>query len=382
MAVTVREPLTYSETAPHSFYRDLLLAKTANDETAQARLDRHEVEMRVEVAAVEGRAPITETPDGMEIEYRANPSSTLGSGGEFTVPLWLVDRFATAGRAGRPFGDLLQPMMLPSGVSSIHTPRMTTGTVAGLQTDNSAAPSQDFVTTDAASNVVTIAGEAVISQQLFDLSPIGMDAAVYLDLNRAYNRTLESGLLYGSPNGGGSQSTGQLLGISNVSGINTVVGTGGTSVQTIWPLLGQVAAAIGNTRLLPPEVYLFAPRRWFSIASSVDSSNRPIASPGNSGPHPTELDAMGGAAPFGPIHGLPVYLDGAIPAGTSADDAFAVRPSDMFLWESAPRTITAPNPQAGVLGLTLSLHRYVAFIPQRYPSGIGRLTAMPQPSNF
>jgi hypothetical protein len=32
--------------------------------------------------------------------------------------------------------------------------------------------------------------------------------------------------------------------------------------------------------------------------------------------------------------------------------------------------------------MKLSLHRYVAFIGNRYPNGIGKLTALPQPSNF
>jgi hypothetical protein len=96
--------------------------------------------------------------------YRLRVDSNLGSGGEFTVPLWLVDKYATAGRAGRPFGDLLQPMMLPPGVSSIHTPRMTTGTIAGTGPDSAASPSQDVITVDASSTVVTIDGMADIHE--------------------------------------------------------------------------------------------------------------------------------------------------------------------------------------------------------------------------
>ena len=382
MVATVREPLTYHEHSQFSFFRDLIRAQTMHDEEAQARLDQHGREMRVEEQSRAAR-PMTTLADGSDIEYRqTRVDSNLGTGGEFTIPLWLIDKFATAGRAGRPFGDLLQPMVLPAGVSSIHVPRITIGsTVGNQQFDGAATPGGDPVTADTNSNVVTIAGEVLVSQQLMDLSPIGLDAAWFLDLQRAYNRQLEFQLLYGSAGNSGAQSPGQLLGVGNISGINSVNGSTGTTIATLWPLMGQIAAAIGNNRFLPPEVYLFAPRRWFWIASSVDNSSRPIASPG-AGPRMSDLAAAGGTLPFGPVHGVPVYLDGAIPAGTSADDIFCLRPSDMFLWESTPRTIAAPNPLSGTLQYRLSYHRYVAFIGNRYPTGIGRLTGLTQPANF
>ena len=380
MAVEIREPLTYNEHGQFSYFRDLIRSKALNDEEATLRLERHAAEMRVETQSIETRSNLL---DGSGIEYRqTRVDSNLGTGGEFTVPLWLVDKFATAGRAGRPLGDLLQPMVLPAGVSSVHVPRITTGSTTGPQMfDGGAAPGGDPLTSDTSSNVVTIAGEVLVSQQLMDLSPIGLDAAWFLDLQRAYNRSLENQLLYGSTGGGGAQTAGNLLGVANISGINSVSGSAATSVATFWPAVGQIAANVGNLRFLPPEVYLFAPRRWFWLASSVDSSLRPIASPG-AAPHPTELPAAGGATPFGPVHGLPVYLDGVIPAGTSADDVFCVRPSDMFLWESTPRTIAAPSPLSGTLQFRLSCHRYVAFIGNRYPTGIGRVASIPAPSGF
>jgi hypothetical protein len=125
-----------------------------------------------------------------------------------------------------------------------------------------------------------------------------------------------------------------------------------------------------------------APRRWFWLASSMDSSNRPIASPGNAGPHTTDLAAQGGALPYGPVLGVPVYADGAITAGTSADPILCLRPSDMFLFEGTPRVLAAANPLAGALQIRLSYHRYVAFVPTRYPAGIGVVTAVPQPTGF
>ncbi len=371
----VKEPLVYAEEARRSFFQDLVRAQLLHDPEATARLELHQRQMLVEAPKDEKR--LEQTAEGAPIEYRTNPTSGVGFGGEFDVPLWLIDKFATSARAGRPFGDLLDPMVLPAGVTSIHTPRMTTGNTTSTQTDGGAVASQDVVTTDASSNVVTIAGHGDVSQQLLDLSPIGLDAAWYMDLSLAYNKNLESQLLYGTG------ANGQLTGINAVTGIGSISGAGTTTIAALWPLLGEIGASVGNNRLLPPEVFLMAIRRWFWIASSVDSSNRPIASPGNNGAHSCDLEMACCCLPtFGPVQGLPVYLDGAIPAGTSADDVFAIRPSDMFLWESAPRYITAQNPLAGTLQMRLSMHRYVAFIGSRYPSAIAKLSALPAPSNF
>lgn len=381
MTVEIREALTYQEGAPRSYFRDLIWSQLYKDPEATQRLEQNAREMAVEYAKRAGRTAATETADGAPIEYRATRTdSNLGTGGEFTVPLWLVDKFATAGRAGRPFADLLQPMALPGGVSSIHIPRISSGTNSQIAYyDGTDVAGVDPLTTDTNSPVVTIAGDVVMSQQLFDMSPIGMDAAFFTDLQRSYNRNLEFALFYA--NG----STGTFTGVANVSGVpagNTVAGGALTTVATQWPAIGQAAANLGNNRLLPPEVCLMAPRRWFWVASSVDSSNRPIASPSTNAPSLSQLQNAGGVDPIGRVLGVPVYLDGVIPAGATADDIWFLRPSDMFLWESNAKTLVTANPTSGVLGIRVSYHKYVAFVGSRYPTGIARLSGLPQPSNF
>jgi HK97 family phage major capsid protein len=374
-----REPLTYEPTGPHSFFRDLLASKLRGDTGATERLARHEVEMAVERRAMQARdaAIFDQAVAEVDGEVRTNPSTRSGSGGEFTPPLWMIDRFASASRAGRPLGDLLDPLPLPDGTAQINIPRMSTGSATGVQVDGGAVANQDIVTADSKSQVVTIAGHADVSQQVFDLTPNGFDSVAYIDLNRAYNRSLEAQLLSGT-----GATNGQLQGLDNVTGKNDVSGSTGTTLTLLFPLLGQAAAAVGNNRLLPPEVWLMAPRRWFWIASSLDQSNRPISSPGNNAPVVTGLATEGGVRPVGPLISLPVYMDGAIPALTSADTIYAVRPSDMFLFESTPRVLVASNPLAGTLGMRISLHRYVAFISDRYPQGIARVTSVPAPASF
>ena len=124
-----------------------------------------------------------------------------------------------------------------------------------------------------------------------------------------------------------------------------------------------------------------APRRWFWMTSQLDTQNRPILVPGQN-PEPAEFMPAGGAMPVGPLLGLPVYLDGSIAAGTSADVAICCRPSDMLLMESDAKFMATLQPLSGTLQVRLSMRKYVAFLPHRYPSSIGQVSAMPQPSGY
>ena len=378
----VREPLTYERDAPHSFFYDLARTKLRPEDTsAPARLERHRREM--------------------DVELRANPTTALARGGEFAPPLWLVDHFAPANAAGRVLADLIDMAgnlyVLPPGVSSVNIPRISTGVSDNVQNQQGGAVAEiDAQTANAqgSGQVVTIAGDTTISQQLLDQAPApGVDRILAKDLASNYNQNLDVQMLTG--NG----LNGTLLGLTNVTGRNTVAGGTGSTIATLWPLIGQMMAAVGNTRLQPVSHIIMAPRRWSWIASSVDSSNRPIASPGTNSPTPPAYPNIGsgnvvkgalddqGFRPVGPINGCPVWQSGAIlTQGTAVNAAtdviFGVRPRDMELYESAPGLMVATNPLSGTLQVRIQLHRYVAFIPDRYPNGIGVLTAIPAPANF
>jgi len=368
-AAVKSEPLTYAEENTRvSFFADLVRSAKGIRES-QDRLERHRVEM--------------------DVELRTAPNTTSGTGGEFAPPLWVIERFTTQARAGRVLTDLVTKLVLPPGVSSVHAPKETTsGDVSVQGGQGGAVQDVDSVTADAGANgnVVTIAGEIDASLQLLDLTPApGYDGIAYIELNRAYNALLEQQSL------AGTGSNGQITGVQNVVGRNNdVSGSSITTVDALWPALGQIAAAVGNTRKLPIEFYLMAPRRWSWLASSVDSSKRPIASPGQPAHMSDYPFAPGNASPaaialgagqpmWGP--GFPIYLDGAIPSGSSADVAIALRASDMLLFESDPKFAVTFNATASTLQARLQLRRYVAFVNTK-PSSICVLTGLPQPSNF
>lgn len=378
----VTEPDIYSAVSRNSFFYDMLRSNQG-DKAAGERMRRHAAHEAPEVARREARkgGAFRDHAAVNGLEARVNPNDQLGTGGEFTPPLWLIDQFASSSRAGRPLGDLLNPLPLPKGVHSINVPRMTTGSLAGPQAYNGEPlASQDLVTAAVSSNVCTIGGLLDVSQQLEDQAPAGFDTYAYVDLKRAYNKALEAQLMFGTGVGD------QLLGVTNVSGVTSVANAGGSfSDGSFWNNLGSVAAGVGNARLLPPEAWFMAPRRWAWIASSVDGSKRPIASPGNAGPF-TALQAPfeGGALAVGPVLGFPVYQDGALlNLGAAGNDiVVACRPSDMMLWESDDKFMVTVNATAGTLQARIVLARYTAFLPHRYPTGIGLLTGCTQPMGF
>jgi HK97 family phage major capsid protein len=357
-AVRVKsEPLTYREGGACSYFHDLARAQFGGDLEARNRLARHGEEMRT------------------------NPNTTAGTGGELTVPFWALGEFAAGIAAGRTLADLVPTRPL-GRVSTVHIPRITTGGTVAIQTvQGSSYSSTDETTADASSSVATIAGHADLSIQLLEQSPMGIgtvDGPIAYDLGKAYGKQLDAQLITGSG------ANGQLLGLQNVntSGSHIIDGSAMTNIQTFWVGLGKAAAAIGNDRQLPMEAWLFAPRRWAWLATLLDSSNRPVASPSGANPHAPELDPAGGVYAVGPVIGFPVWQAGAIPAGTNADFVIACRPSDYRLYEGDSQLMVSKSPLSGTLQYRISLRRYVAFIANRYPSSVALINNLAQPSGF
>jgi len=381
-AVITSEPLTYTEHGERSFFHDLALSGR-NDEKAKERLARHQQEMAVET--------------------RATPSTTTGIGGELAPPLWVIGATGPAVNAGRIIPDLLDRVgnlfTLPRGVSSVNVPIITAGASDQIQSgQNVGVQDTDMTTSSGKSTVVTLAGDADVAQQLLDLTPApGFDRIVLDDLTASYNAQLETQLVTGS-------GTGQnLLGLLNVT--NIVKFAAGAAVvpanmagasnmiAAMWQVLGSLLAQVGNGRQQAARHFLMAPRRWAAISASLDQQGRPVSVPGSDAPHQPDWPEVGDPRALtqavGPIMGCPVWQSGILGPPTNAataqgaqgtDTVLVIRPRDLLMWESTPGFMVAPNPLSGTLGVRLQLHRYVAFVAGRYPSGIGAATGLIQPT--
>jgi HK97 family phage major capsid protein len=384
MRLRIRDRFTYSERSPHSYFLDRILADGDNE--ARARLERHarqmdgELERREQVVERELRA--AQEPGGpLEgVEFRANPSRTVGQGGYFSPPLWLIDRFATQPRAKRVLAALTPNLPLPQGVQSVNVPRMTTGAVTGVIGDDAPAPGSSGITDVAVTSAVaTIAGQIDPSMQQLEQSPGGahLDFVLFRDLRESYDAVLEAQLINGPGTGY------QLLGLLNVT-----TGTNGANAVTYtdasptgpegFPFVGQMAAKIGDTRLAPPEAWLMRTARWAWLATAEDTATQPIVPPGffpvSVAPPSTPDDKPNAVAP---LLGWPIFPDDAIPAtlgaGSNQDAILACRPSDNVLLESDLRTTVNVEPLSGTLQARLQLRGYAAHLI-RQPTGIATLT--------
>jgi hypothetical protein len=364
------EPLTYERhNSGVSFFRDLLDAELKRDTASRDRLDHHRSEMDVISKEREKRARSAIQAGGFE--YRVEPNTTPGTGGNFSPPLWLVELFATAKRPGRVLSDLIPASFdLPNGVSSINLPVLTTGTKVRHTVDAAAVAEQAIADSPGSSVVVTIAGQADVPLQMLEQSPAGasLDWALFTDMGEAADFDLEVQLLYGR-----GSAYKELVGLTNVPGIVSIAYTDPSpTASEMWPFFGQAAAQLADGRLAPPQIILMRHARWQWLSTAEDTAGRPfgLPTPWYFGSGPTTPDPSGG------LNGLPVFDDEAIsatlpqtaPAGE--DQVIFARPSDLIIFEAPPVTSVFREPLSATLGARIQLHRRVASIQNRYGSGI------------
>jgi hypothetical protein len=89
-----------------------------------AQADAAEREFRGSFLQGVSRRGLDENP----FEKRVNPNRTDGQGGYFVPPIYLIDEFIPALRAGRTAANLCRQMDLPAGTDSINIPKIATGT--------------------------------------------------------------------------------------------------------------------------------------------------------------------------------------------------------------------------------------------------------------
>ena len=334
------EPLTYSEHSEFSFFRDILAADRRTQNRAAAdRLRRHAVEVAVE---------------------RRDLTRTDGAAGEFTPPLWLIDRLARPARSNRPFADAIGSLPLPASTDTIPIPIVTaSGATAPQIADNATINQLNPSTSSTSMPVRTVTGQIGASIQLLDQTPAAAFDLVYAgELLDDYDATLETQLW------NGTGVNGQLLGILNTVGITSVAYTDATpTVPELTPLVAKVFGQTTAARKRADIVGYMTPTRWAWIAGSMDTQNRTI---GEANVGTGEMLSWAGQR-WQLSPGIPVNLG----AGTNQDVVVATRPADHLLLEGTPQVQIFPGLTSGTLSVRVRLYRYVAFTAARYPSASG-----------
>jgi HK97 family phage major capsid protein len=353
-AVVTSEERTYRKGTGASYYRDLYFSQKGDVEAAQ-RLHRHAKEVEVE------------SRKAGTFEARAM-NRTDGTGGTFVPPSYLIDDYAALARAGRPFANACRNLELPSGTDSVNIPRITQGSLVGVQaTDNGVVATQDMNDAYVTAPVITEAGAVTLPLQLIDQSPIAFDEVVFADLTAEYGRQVDLQALSGSGAGGNAQGT---LG---TAGINAVTYTSASpTVAALYSKLADAIQQIHTGRFLPPTAVWMHPRRWAWFLAAADSSNRPLVVPSAGGPNNAlaNLTAVHSEGSVGTIQGLPVFVDASIPtnlgAGTNEDRIIVARMDDLWLMEGALRSRVLEQTKGDTLSVLLQVYAYLAFTAGRY----------------
>jgi len=360
------EPFVYrdaNEGGSTSFFGDIYNARKG-DSAAGERLERHQRQMA---------------------EQRTNLNSTDGTGGDFVIPVYLLNQWLKLARAGRPFANAVNKQQLPLSTDSINMPRITGGASVAVQTDGNNVSSTDITTGNLAVPVVTAAGQQDFSRQLFDrtvAAGTGIDGIIADDLLRAYATQVDSQALIGSG------ASGQAKGILSVSGVNGITYT--SASPTLAGLYGKIADGIQQIhtkRYLPPTAVIMHPRRWAWCLAQGDSANRPLIVPtaGNVQAFNAvgELGTIASENIVGSIQGLPVIVDSNVPTvmsgttltGGAQDAVIITRLEDQFLFEdAAPKVRVFEETLSGSLQIRAQVYGYFAFTAERYAASTSVIT--------
>ena len=355
-AKVTREARTYSADTDASFVKDAFTAKFSNDYAAQERLARHTREEEVERRSV-----------------------GTGNFAGLVIPQYLVDLAAPLARAGRPTADFAtNKMLLPAAGMTLNISRMTTGTSTAIQAaENDAISNTNADDTLLTVNVRTIAGQQDISKQAIERGT-GIDTFIIQDLIRGWHTTLDNQILNGSGN------SGEIVGLTNTSGINTITYTDASpTVAALYPKLADAYQSVQTDAFMNPTHWVMHPRRLAFLLAAVDLAGRPLVVPTLNGPMNAYATGTGQAY-YGnsgySLMGLPIVADANVltdgGAGYDQDEIYCVTAPEFHLWEQAgsPFALNFDATGAGSLTIKSVVYGYAAATAGRYPGAFSKIS--------
>jgi len=387
------EERTYRPDRPErSYLLDIARRDIRRDAEATERLARHGREVGDEVARRQA-AQTRALEDGLQALLRDTPAplrraiedrgilDTLvkqravnritGTGGDFIPPLYLLDEYAEYARSGRPFANSLRNIPLPGGVDTISVPRILIGAQTAAQAgDGTAVHENDMTTGTVTAPVRTIAGQQTIPQQMLDQSPVAFDQLVFGELLADYAVNVNVACWEGSG------AAGEVLGLLNTPGIQTVTYTDAApTLPALYPKFWAAVNDVEAARKRSPDATWLAGRRYNWIASRLDGQNRPYVVPVAQGPSNAVAAQVGVPGPEGPalnIGGHIAHKDLSMPAdlgGSSNEDRVVVTHSpDHVLFEGDARVRALTETKGDKLQVVLQAYGYVAVTFGRFPA--------------
>jgi hypothetical protein len=307
----------------------------------------------------------------MSAEYRAPMSTTLGFGGELVTPVYLESEVVPYREAGRAFADAVNRRPLPDYGMTVYLPYVASPAgVAQQSAQNSGIQETDPTTGYLSSNLVTMAGQVTLSQQLLDRAGpnFAFDLLVFDQLKRDYNPKVDNYVL-----------TSAIAGANAVTytAANFLLYTAGAAPGATFA--GVVAQAKSNIRttagvFLNPTHLFVQPDRAEYMTQVTDVNGRPLIVSRDQGPYNAagvSTDGDYGVEGDARLRflGLPVFTDFNIPANGSNEQALVLNAPNVWFWESTPVTRAVPQTLANDLSVLLQLYSYVGVIVP-YPHAV------------
>jgi HK97 family phage major capsid protein len=360
-AVTVgEEEPVYRRDTDRSWFQDLFAAKSGDSEAIR-RLHTNNKQVR-DAAKARG-------------ETRANATGT-----GFLPPIYLGSEWANIPHPARNFVNNLPRLDLPSDGMTFTIPVVSGATSVDTHQDGGNVSDTAATTTTVSHTLVAIAGQNEIDRVVLERSFPGLDMVIFDDLRRLYDTQI------GVQSFTGSGSSGQHLGLDNVSGIISITYTDSSPTglkllqQAIYPAISKMY----SQRYMAPSAIVMHPRRAAWLASTSDSTY-PLFNQGGLGTFQLGQQDKG---IVGTIAGLPVIADANVPttkgSGTNQDTIYVVRLEDFLFGEEGVQSATFEEVVSSTLAIRLQLWGYSLLALDRYPTAIVAVngSGLAAPTNF
>jgi HK97 family phage major capsid protein len=370
--VSVRsEQRVYGASSPNSYFADKAAQATGFNATdANTRLRRYEQELAVErdAATTEGRYVQKSLREVNRTSEHRAMDTTSGSGGSFVSPVHLMQP-ALFKSPIRAFAAQCSSQNLPASGLEISIPSFQSSATTAIQSGENTAistssPTGAYLTT----NLVTISGSVVVSQQLFDRggnSTTPADTSIAAALAESLNAAVDSFVL-----------------TQCIAGGSTVAGAGAFSIAGLYGDLAkgrEQLADTAGTRLR--GTHLFTTSDFFGhVSSQLDTAGRPIVEPAFAAQPWSGLVAAGdpkGESWTGHVMpgGLAWFADDSIPTTDSGAETqlLVARPSEVLVFEGAPIVNAWIEPGASDLEVVIGLRSYVGII-NRHPGSVSTIS--------
>jgi len=334
------------------YFLDLYHARVKGDTAAAERLQRN----------------------NKHVAEKRDLTSTAGAGGEYAAPLYMQDEFLELARAGRPTANAIGSKLLPANTNTIHIPTLATGTATAVQADGGTPQETDATTGEITVAVKTILGQQDMSRQIFDRSNPAIDSWLTRDLARDAATKLDVQVLNGS--GSGANAKGIL---QDSNAISVSYTDASPTPAELYPKVADAIQQIGTNLFLPPQAIIMHPRRWYWLASSVDTTGRPLVVPKEQVPTNAIgiFENVAAENVVGTMLGLPVLIDASIPitgGGGTEDSIIVTRLDENYLWEGDQNSATYFEVLSGTFGVRVQVWHYFAFTSERYSKANAKIT--------